>query len=357
MSRTILIFLGILIFNLSFGQIEVLQDQVNALVRDMKKIERTNEAQAKRITELEQQVTALNALNGSSANFQQLIGASVVPVGTIMPYYGDLDALPSNWMLCNGNRITDPGSPLYRQRAPELDGYFIRGTDSASDVNKPGGQDKISGHSHSIPSHRHKVGDHTHTIDLPTSRIKHDNWSFDYGYKVVATEGYNGLRFIAGGDSESDLYHQHNVSGRTSNASSGYTDNSGTLSSSNAGAHDNRPHYRSFYYIIKIRNFERPDLGITPQELNSRVASQLGIARTQGIYIKAISAGGAAAGTGLKQGDIIIEVDGIITIENGLFEREIAKHQIGDRIQLTIIRGSKEQTVTVTLKAKLKTGP
>ena len=350
-------------------QITELEQQVTTLNALNGEVAR-NKAQAQRITELEQQVAALNALNGSSANFQQLIGASVVPVGTIMPYYGDLDALPSNWMLCDGSRIDDPGSPLYKEsklsvsgrrrpiaKVPNLDEYFVRGTTEPEQVNEPGGQDKVRDHIHSLPDHKHYMS-HSHSFNTDKEGI---SWirDPDYNYGLYTKVGYDHRRYFIAAETKKEFYERtaHSHSGRTDSGRS-YTSSAGDGYSGFSGGHDNKPRYKSFYYIIKIRNFERPYLGVVnPRELNSRIAEELGISQTQGIDITEVTSGSAAATAGLKVHDIIIKVDNIFTLDVATFSSEIAKHQIGDRVQLTIVRNGREQIITVTLGARPRTRP
>lgn len=79
-----------------------------------------------------------------------LQSAGDVPVGTVLPFMGDVSLLPSNWVFCDGTIIDDPDSPLDGQSLPDLRSRFLRGTSSEGlGVGVSAGSDF---HSHYIPS-------------------------------------------------------------------------------------------------------------------------------------------------------------------------------------------------------------
>ena len=56
-----------------------------------------------------------------------------------------------------------------------------------------------------------------------------------------------------------------------------------------------------------------------------------------------------AALAGLREGDIITKVDGTAINQNNSLTSVLDKHKVGDKVALTIVRGSKTQTIDVTL--------
>jgi putative serine protease PepD len=68
-----------------------------------------------------------------------------------------------------------------------------------------------------------------------------------------------------------------------------------------------------------------------------------------GAEISSVQSGGPAANAGMKAGDVVTAVDGkTITGQNGLVSA-IAAHQPGQKMTLTVQRGSSRLTLTVTL--------
>ena len=67
-----------------------------------------------------------------------------VPVGTILPYIGTFDALPSEWLPCDGRTVNDQDSPLHGTQLPNLtDDRFLMGVDSAEMVGVMSGSSSI----------------------------------------------------------------------------------------------------------------------------------------------------------------------------------------------------------------------
>jgi hypothetical protein len=52
---------------------------------------------------------------------------SLVPVGSVIAYWGPTTPLPSGYEVCDGNPVTTAGSPLLGKRKPNLGERFIRG--------------------------------------------------------------------------------------------------------------------------------------------------------------------------------------------------------------------------------------
>lgn len=63
----------------------------------------------------------------------------------------------------------------------------------------------------------------------------------------------------------------------------------------------------------------------------------------------AVEEGGPAAKAGIRTGDIITEVDGQRVHSGEELIVKIRSHRPGDELDLTLIRGGKEQTMTLVL--------
>jgi hypothetical protein len=78
-----------------------------------------------------------------------------VPIGSILPYIGPLNLLPSGWRLCDGKVVDDPDSALRGQTLPNLvDQRFLMGTNADDMVCVSGGSNVLS-----------PAGAHTRTDD------------------------------------------------------------------------------------------------------------------------------------------------------------------------------------------------
>jgi S1-C subfamily serine protease len=101
----------------------------------------------------------------------------------------------------------------------------------------------------------------------------------------------------------------------------------------------------------------RPYLGVRYIPLTADVASQYGLSVNRGAYIApaadpsqpSVVAGGPADNAGLKEGDIITQVNGTNIDETHSLTALLDQHNPGDKLDLTILRGSKTAHITVTL--------
>lgn len=91
-----------------------------------------------------------------------------------------------------------------------------------------------------------------------------------------------------------------------------------------------------------------PRLGVMTDEIDGQLAEYFGVKQGQGVLVKEVMEGSAAAKAGLKAGDVIIRlndkaVNGVGDLREGLNEAE------SKDVTLTIIRDRREQTLKVTL--------
>ncbi len=102
--------------------------------------------------------------------------------------------------------------------------------------------------------------------------------------------------------------------------------------------------------LLKYGTVQRGVLGVSIQTINGHLAKEKGIEFTQGVYVAAVTPNSAADKAGLKEGDIILEVDGRPTNTSPALQELIARHRPGDKISLTFLRNGKEQIKEVVLE-------
>ena len=100
--------------------------------------------------------------------------------------------------------------------------------------------------------------------------------------------------------------------------------------------------------------FTRVYIGITGYDLESQgtyTDEQLQeyFGTTTGIYIYSITEGGGAEAAGLKQGDIILSLDGMDVGTMNKLNQVLVNYKDGDKVELRILRKGEELTVSVTL--------
>jgi Do/DeqQ family serine protease len=110
--------------------------------------------------------------------------------------------------------------------------------------------------------------------------------------------------------------------------------------------------------ILKYGTVQRGYLGISmaPQQMDESKKKELGINDDiNGVWIADVDPKGAAAEAGLKKGDAITKIDDISVSTSSQLAEQIARHKPGDKLSLTYLRGTSENTVDVVLKNNLGT--
>jgi serine protease Do len=110
--------------------------------------------------------------------------------------------------------------------------------------------------------------------------------------------------------------------------------------------------------VLSEGKLERPYLGVRYIPLDEDVAKQLDIEQTEGAYIpessssrSSIIAGSPAEKAGLKEKDVIIEINGTKLDEKNTLVSILGKSRVGDTVQIKIVRDNSEQTLTAVLEA------
>lgn len=95
---------------------------------------------------------------------------------------------------------------------------------------------------------------------------------------------------------------------------------------------------------------QRAFLGAGMLELNGAVANQLGLDRTQGVYIESISKDGSVGRAGVEVGDILVGVEGKEIHNAAELQEYVGRKRPGDEIEITIDRGGKSKSITIKLQ-------
>ena len=94
----------------------------------------------------------------------------------------------------------------------------------------------------------------------------------------------------------------------------------------------------------------RPWLGAKLQAVTADIADSMGLKRPSGALIANVAPNSPAARASLKPGDLIVSVDGQDVEDPNAFDYRFATKPLGGTARLGIVRGGREQTVTVALQ-------
>lgn len=90
-------------------------------------------------------------------------------------------------------------------------------------------------------------------------------------------------------------------------------------------------------------------LGVGIQPIDEEMAQALGLKSTEGALISSIQAGLPADKAGLKEQDVVLEMDGKKIKDHTDFRLRIAERRPGERVNLLILRDGRTMTIPVTL--------
>lgn len=106
--------------------------------------------------------------------------------------------------------------------------------------------------------------------------------------------------------------------------------------------------------ILEYGNVQRGILGIQVGSLNSALADKLGVDETQGVYVGGIEKGSGADKGGIKEGDIIKQLDGVTINKFADMAGYLGSKRPNDVVDVTVLRNGKETVIPVKLE-KLET--
>jgi serine protease Do len=105
--------------------------------------------------------------------------------------------------------------------------------------------------------------------------------------------------------------------------------------------------------ILKEGRVVRGFLGVALQDLTPQLAESFGYKGTKGAVVTSVEPGSPAAKAGLKEGDIIVSLNGA-PVENGVqLKNLVASLRPGTRVEMEFFRGGRTETLTAQV-AELK---
>ena len=104
--------------------------------------------------------------------------------------------------------------------------------------------------------------------------------------------------------------------------------------------------------LIAHGKVTRGYIGIEISGVDDALAKSIGLDKPEGIMVQSLVEGGAAKSAGIKEGDVILKVDGKTVNQPSDLQSYIAGKSAGTVVDLTIFRDGKEIDRKVTLKAR-----
>jgi len=102
--------------------------------------------------------------------------------------------------------------------------------------------------------------------------------------------------------------------------------------------------------LIAYGKVQRAYLGVVIRNLDSKLVQDKHLSVNEGIYIDSVMESGAAKEAGIKEGDVIVNMDGQQMKSSAQLQENLAGHKPGDEVSITLLHQGKEKTVNVNLK-------
>lgn len=102
--------------------------------------------------------------------------------------------------------------------------------------------------------------------------------------------------------------------------------------------------------IMEYGEVQRAYIGITMVELDPEFSAKQGIDDKHGLYVKALTKGGAADDAGIKEGDIVQSMGGFKIFTVPELQEQLSKYRPGDKLNVAVKRDGKIKDIVVTFK-------
>jgi Do/DeqQ family serine protease len=104
--------------------------------------------------------------------------------------------------------------------------------------------------------------------------------------------------------------------------------------------------------LLQYGTVQRAYLGVSylPDNVPDSEKEKIGFKEGIGVFVREVAKDGAAANSGLKEGDYITKINGVRVISGSEMVEQIASYKPGDKISLTYQRDGKEFNSNITLK-------
>jgi Do/DeqQ family serine protease len=102
--------------------------------------------------------------------------------------------------------------------------------------------------------------------------------------------------------------------------------------------------------IKKFGEVQRAVLGVMMQSVTDSIAKADNLDKIAGAYVKSTTPDGAARKAGLKEGDVIVSIDGNSVNTSSQLQEQIGKYSPGNEVTVGYIRNGELKTVKVALR-------
>jgi Do/DeqQ family serine protease len=104
--------------------------------------------------------------------------------------------------------------------------------------------------------------------------------------------------------------------------------------------------------LKQFGDVQRAILGVSISDITDELAKDKNLKTMEGAYVKKVSDNSAAKTAGIKEGDIIIQVNDVKVKSVAELQEQIGRHSPGDKVSISVLRDEKIKTFDIELKNK-----
>lgn len=102
--------------------------------------------------------------------------------------------------------------------------------------------------------------------------------------------------------------------------------------------------------LMEYGEIQRAYMGVTITDINKQLAEEKKLTALKGVYIDGVTDTGAAKEAGIKEGDVVIEVNGKPTGSVSELQEQVSRYRPGDKVTVRLLRGNDEKSLKLTLR-------
>lgn len=110
--------------------------------------------------------------------------------------------------------------------------------------------------------------------------------------------------------------------------------------------------YKVYNDIVEFGDVKRGFIGVTIEDVDHDLAKEKGLDEVSGAVVRGLMEGGAAEDAGIKEGDVIIQVDDQEITSVPHLQEYVGLHRPGDEILVTVFRDGETIEFEVTLRTQ-----
>jgi len=170
---------------------------------------------------------------------------------------------------------------------------------------------------------------------------------------------------ILGSNSNVESFLQTDAAVNPGNSGGALVNIQGELIGINAAIASNTGSYAGYSFAIPVNvvkkvaedlkkygEVQRPFLGASFSEINSKLATDLNLKEIKGIYVNSVDPNGSSSESDIKKGDILLSINGIEINSYSILKEFLGQHRPGDRVEGVILRDNKQIVKNIVLRNK-----